>query len=127
MRRGRAPAMGPCVVAFALALLGEARCAEPDTGIAFFETRIRPVLVEHCYACHSAKAKSLKAGLRLDIRDGLHKGGESGPAVVPGKPAQSLLLRSVRYQEESPRMPPKGKLPPAVVADIEKWIAMGAP
>src|SRR4051794_33513070 len=99
MRQRRALPIGPCVITFALGLFGQARCAEPDAGLAFFEARIRPVLVEHCYACHSAKAKSPKAGLRLDTRDGLRKGGESGPAVVAGKPAESLLLRSVRYQE----------------------------
>jgi hypothetical protein len=66
---------------------------EPDRAqVEFFETKIRPVLVEHCYKCHSAQAAKLKGGLRLDTRDGLRKGGDSGPAIVPGDPAGSLLL-----------------------------------
>src|SRR5437773_367202 len=59
-------------------------------GIAFFEKRIRPLLVQHCYSCHSAQAPKLKGGLRLDSREGLLKGGASGPAIIPGKPADSL-------------------------------------
>src|SRR5262245_52946432 len=94
--------------------------------VAFFEKNIRPVLVEHCYKCHSNESKSPKGSLRIDTRDGLRKGGDSGPAVVPGKPEASLLLKALRYTDESLRMPPKGKLPAAVVADFEKWIAAGA-
>src|SRR5262249_45607502 len=93
----------------------------------FFEQKIRPVLVEHCYKCHSAQAKSPKGGLLLDSREGLLKGGDSGQAVVPGKPDAGLLLKAVRYTDEALRMPPKGKLPDAVVADLEKWTAPGAP
>jgi hypothetical protein len=93
----------------------------------FFESRIRPVLVDHCFKCHSAQAKSLKAGLRLDSRDGLRNGGDTGPAIVPGKPAASLLLKALSYTDDGLRMPPKAKLPDAVVADFEQWILMGAP
>jgi hypothetical protein len=96
-----------------------------DPGVAFFEKIIRPLLVEHCYRCHSAATKQ-RGGLALDSRGSIRKGGDSGPAVVPGKPKDSLLLQAVRYNEE-PRMPPKGKLPDAVVADLERWIALGAP
>ena len=109
----------------AVSLADEQPTAE---GIEFFEKKIRPVLVEHCYKCHSEKAatsKNLKGGLRLDNRAGVLKGGESGPAIVPGKPAQSLLLESLNY--ESFEMPPKGKLPAAVIADFAEWIARGAP
>jgi hypothetical protein len=98
-------------------------------GIECFEKKIRPVLVEHCYQCHSALAennKKLKAGLLLDTRAGLMKGGDSGPAVVPGKVQESLLLKALRYTDET-RMPPKGKLPDAVIADFETWVKMGAP
>jgi hypothetical protein len=98
--------------------------------LAFFESKIRPILVEHCYRCHSVKAqaeKKLKAGLFVDSRMGLIKGGESGPAVVPGSPTEGSLLKALRYTDPDLRMPPKGKLPSAVVADFEKWIAMGAP
>ncbi len=94
---------------------------------AFFEKKIRPILVKHCYACHSAKArlaKKLRGGLSLDHRDGLLKGGDSGAAVVPGKPQDSLLLQAIEY--ESLEMPPKGKLPKSVIDDFRKWIAQGA-
>ncbi len=97
--------------------------------VEFFERKVRPMLVEHCFKCHSAEAEStkkLKAGLLLDSRDAALKGGDSGPAFVPHKPADSLLLKTVKYDGDV-KMPPKGKLPDAVIADIEKWIAMGAP
>src|SRR5262249_9698757 len=66
-------------------------------------------------------------GLLLDTRDALRKGGDSGPAIVPGRPTESLLLKAVRHTSAELRMPPKGKLPDAVIADLEKWIALGAP
>ncbi len=90
----------------------------------FFESKIRPVLIEHCYSCHSAEAEEVEGGLLLETRAGIRRGGESGPTVVPGKPAESLLLSAIRY--ESFEMPPDKKLPPHVVADFEKWIAHGA-
>src|SRR5262245_25786179 len=75
-------------------------------GNEFFEKKIRPILAEHCYGCHSQNAKKLKGGLLLDSRAGILKGGDSGPAVVPGKPDASLLVRAFR-QEQELRMPPK--------------------
>lgn len=93
--------------------------------VEFFEKRIRPVLVKHCYECHSAESKNVKGGLLLDTRDGIRAGGETGPAVVPKKIDGSLLLEALRY--ESFEMPPAGRLSKAIVADFEKWIAMGAP
>ncbi len=99
----------------------------PDAqAIEFFEKKIRPVLVQHCYSCHSAEAKKVKGGLLLDTRDGIRKGGETGPAVVPGNPQKSLLIQAIRYADEL-KMPPKGKLPNSIIADFEKWVAMGAP
>ena len=92
----------------------------------FFETKIRPVLVKSCYKCHSQQAANkneLKGGLLLDTRQGLLRGGESGPAVVVGKPDESLLLSSLAY--ESFEMPPTGKLPLAIIADFRKWISSG--
>ena len=86
---------------------------EDPAGSDFFETKVRPVLAEHCYACHSAQAKKLKGGLLLDSLEGMRKGGETGPAVVPGKPDESLLIQAVRYDDELTKMPPKGKLPAA--------------
>ena len=95
---------------------------------AFFEAKIRPVLVQHCYGCHSAEALrtgKVKASLLLDSRAGMAKGGESGAAVVPGKKEESLLLAALKY--DGFEMPPAGKLPDAVIADFETWIDMGAP
>src|ERR1019366_5502610 len=94
-------------------------------GVQFFEQKIRPVLVAHCYECHSAGAKKSRGGLRLDTRAGLLEGGDSGPSLVPGKPESSLLIKALRHEETA--MPPKNKLPAAVVADFVRWIEMGAP
>jgi hypothetical protein len=98
-----------------------------DTRLEFFEKKVRPVLVAHCYECHSADADGrgkLKAGLAVDTRAGLLKGGESGASVTPGKPAESLLLSAMKH--DGLEMPPNKKLPPEVIADFEKWIADGA-
>lgn len=96
----------------------------------FFETKIRPVLSEHCYSCHSERAEKIKGELVLDTRAGLLRGGVSGPGVVPFKPDQSLLIEAVRYHDPEIEMPPKnkgGKLPDQVISDLEKWVSMGAP
>jgi len=98
-----------------------------DDRVDFFEARIRPVLVEHCYKCHSTQSTKMRGGLLLDSRDGIRKGGDTGPAIVPGKPKESLLIKAVRQLSPELSMPPKGKLPDAVIADLEQWIAMGAP
>jgi cytochrome c553 len=113
-----------------LALLPSAPAPAADepsaAGIEFFEKKVRPVLVKHCYACHSAEAKKLKGELHLDTRAGVLAGGSSGPAVVPGEPDKSLLIRAVRHADESLRMP-KEKLSDAEIADLEAWVRMGAP
>ena len=95
-----------------------------DEDFEFFEKRIRPVLIRHCYECHSAASSELKGGLRLDSREFIRKGGESGPAVVPGNTSVSLLLDAVRH--ESFEMPPDRKLPERVIEDFETWIEAGA-
>src|SRR5688572_13408321 len=92
----------------------------------FFEARVRPVLVEHCYKCHSADAKALKGGLRLDGGTSLLKGGESGPAIVPGDPAASRLITAIRYDDPDLQMPPKTKLAPEQIADLTEWVKQGA-
>jgi mono/diheme cytochrome c family protein len=92
--------------------------------VAFFESRIRPVLVAHCLECHSADAKEPGGGLALDRAAGWQRGGDSGPAIVPGDSAASLLMAALRY--ESLEMPPAGRLPDAVVADFARWIDQGA-
>ena len=96
--------------------------ADPDV----FEKKIRPVLAERCYSCHSASSGKHKGGLVLDSREGLLKGGDSGPAAVPGDPGRSLFLRAVTYADEL-KMPPKGKLPASVVEDLGAWIRGGLP
>lgn len=117
--------MRPLLICLAgLGLAQPVRAA--DAGAEWFEKQIRPVLVQHCYECHSTASNKQRGGLLLDTREGLRKGGDSGPALVPGKPAQSLLLKAVRHEGEL-KMPPKGKLPAAVLADLERWITLGAP
>ncbi|MBN8417620.1 MAG: hypothetical protein J0L73_01745 [Verrucomicrobia bacterium] len=109
-----------------LAKAGFAESPRADQ-IAFFENKIRPVLVEHCYECHSATAKKIKGGLVLDSRAGVHKGGDTGPLLTPGDPAASLLIEAVNHLSEDTAMPPKQKLPANVIADLETWVRMGAP
>ncbi|MFN7921725.1 MAG: PSD1 and planctomycete cytochrome C domain-containing protein [Bryobacteraceae bacterium] len=98
-----------------------------DPGLELFEKKIRPVLAEKCYACHSSKAKSPMGGLALDTRDALRQGGRSGPAIAPSKPAESRIIRAIRYGDPQLRMPPTGKLGDTAIADFERWIEMGAP
>lgn len=93
----------------------------------FFEKSIRPVLVRECYSCHSAAAEKVKGGLVVDTREGLRKGGKHGPAIVAGDAAKSLLIKAIKHAEDELKMPPKKKLGDEVIADFEKWIAMGAP
>ena len=96
-------------------------------GIEYFERHVRPILVEHCYSCHGAGSKKVGGGLLLDTREGLSKGGVSGPSIAPGRPDDSLLLSAVRHQDDSPRMPPKGQLADSEVAALADWVKMGAP
>ncbi|MBP8257419.1 MAG: DUF1549 domain-containing protein, partial [Opitutaceae bacterium] len=99
-----------------------------DAGSEFFESRVRPVLVEHCYECHSAE--KTKGGLALDTKLGWEKGGDSGTAIVPGKPNESLLIKAVRYHDEDLAMPPQkkgGKLPDSTIAGLTEWVKIGAP
>jgi mono/diheme cytochrome c family protein len=114
---------------FTIILFTSSALAADPAGVAFFEQKIRPVLVEHCYSCHSAEAKKLKGNLYLDTKAGWEKGGDSGEAaIIPGKPDESLLIRTVQHLEEDMEMPPKKpKLPDAVIADLVTWVKMGAP
>jgi len=95
--------------------------------VAFFESRIRPVLVEHCYECHSAQSAKLKGGLLLDSRAGVIRGGDSGPIIAPGDPEASLLIRAVQRTDPALTMPPKQSLPPQAIEDLIAWVRMGAP
>src|SRR5262245_50050413 len=88
----------------------------------FFEMKIRPVLVEHCYKCHSVESKKRKGELWLDSRAGLLEGGKSGPVLVPGDPEKSRLIEAIRYRNPDLQMPSNHQLPPAVMADFDAWI-----
>jgi hypothetical protein len=92
----------------------------------FFETNIRPVLSGKCYECHSSKAAKIKGGLRLDHIELILQGGDSGPAIIQGKPDDSLIVQAIRYDDLDFHMPPKEKLPKKVVQDFKKWISEGA-
>jgi hypothetical protein len=128
-----------CITPIALALLIAAtttRAADnpaqpspppPKDGIEFFEKNIRPILAERCYECHSANSKKIKGKLLLDTKEGMLKGGETGPAVVPGDIEKSLLIQAIRYSHEDLQMPPKEPLTKAQVAAFEQWVKMGSP
>ena len=127
LRHARADAVRICVI-----LLSGLGCwlgttvhgAEDPASVEFFEAKIRPVLVQHCYECHSGESKSVKAGLLLDHRTGLRAGGDSGPAIVVNRSGESLLIAALRY--ESLQMPPRGKLPASVIEDFVRWVDAGA-
>ncbi|MDB6111176.1 MAG: hypothetical protein JWR69_2926, partial [Pedosphaera sp.] len=100
----------------------------PPEQLDFFEKKIRPILVDNCYKCHSHDSEKIKGGLLLDTHDGLLKGGETGPALVPGDPEKSLLIKAVRYKDKDLQMPPNDRqLPDDQIKDLEKWVQMGAP
>jgi hypothetical protein len=104
--------------------------AEDRAGIDFFESKIRPVLAEKCYACHSVEAeakKKLKGALYLDSKEGVLKGGDTSAALVPGDPDKSLMIKAIRYHDDDTAMPPKEKLADHIIADFEAWVKMGAP
>lgn len=95
--------------------------------VRFFESKIRPVLVKHCYECHSTEAGKARGGLKVDSRDSLQRGGDSGPAVVTKSLEESELYQALLYHDDGLQMPPKGKLPQATIDDFRRWILMGAP
>jgi len=114
-------------IALLAALCVPAWGADDPKGVAFFETKIRPVLVERCHECHSSQAKKPKGGLRVDSKASIRAGGTSGPAVVPGDLEASILYQAISAADGVEPMPPKGKLPAAVIADFRQWITIGAP
>ena len=96
--------------------------------IEFFENKIRPVLAKECYKCHSTSAEKVRGGLLIDSRESTLKGGNSGPAIVPGNLEKSLLITAIRYTDPDLQMPPKDKkLSDEQIADLEAWVKMGAP
>jgi hypothetical protein len=115
-------------VLLALALPGAAPFQEEPAAPEFFEAKVRPLLEARCFKCHSAQAGGkVKGGLRLDSREALLKGGDQGPAAVPGSPDQSLLVRAVSYEDPDFQMPPKERLPRGEVEILVRWIKAGAP
>ncbi|HUR59549.1 MAG TPA: DUF1549 domain-containing protein, partial [Opitutaceae bacterium] len=115
---------------------GIARAADPAEGtlspeqIEFFESKIRPILADSCYKCHSVESGKSKGGLLLDSRDALRKGGEGGAVIAPGDPEKSVLIDAIRYRNDDLQMPPEdqgGKLSPEKIAALEEWVKMGAP
>ena len=122
----RSAALTHCV-AISVALVVMSPLSVGDDRVDFFEKKIRPQMVEHCYQCHSAAAAAkgrLEGDLQLDTRDGTRRGGDTGPAVVPGNPEKSLLISALRHDELE--MPPKRNLPARVIADFVHWIKLGA-
>jgi hypothetical protein len=120
-----------CAGSVALCLLlwtHPATAAEDSAGMEFFEAKIRPILADNCYPCHSQQSAKIKGGLLLDSREGELKGGDTGPAIKPGDVEQSLLIKAVRYTDDNLRMPPKNKkLAAEQIASLEAWVKMGAP
>ena len=96
-------------------------------GLEFFENRIRPVLVERCYKCHSQQFETQRGNLRLDSRAGWLKGGQRGKSIVPGEPEKSPLIRAIRWQDDDFKMPPDKRLSDEQVADFVAWVQRGAP
>ncbi|NND95852.1 MAG: DUF1549 domain-containing protein, partial [Pirellulaceae bacterium] len=114
-------------IAFVLAGRAEEKPIAAEQ-LEFFESKIRPILVQHCYECHSAAAEDLEAGLYLDSKWGWSTGGDSGPAIIPGDVDESLVIHAVRYTEDQvSAMPPKSKLADEQIKLLEKWVEMGAP
>lgn len=103
--------------------IGQSADLDPQQ-LEFFEKKIRPVLVNQCYRCHSSESNRLKGELRVDTKGALRKGGLTGPAIVPGHPEKSLLIQALKYQKL--QMPPKGKLPQRVIDDFVHWVKKGA-
>ena len=113
--------------ALSLPVVASAAVELKPSEIEFFESKVRPILVERCYECHSATAKKLKGGLHLDTREGWAKGGDSGPAIVPGEVEKSSFIKAARWSDPALQMPPKNKLPAREIAVLEEWVKRGAP
>ncbi|MCZ6795935.1 MAG: PSD1 and planctomycete cytochrome C domain-containing protein [Planctomycetota bacterium] len=123
----RIPSIAALTLLLGGSVLAQSAPAPTEEDVAFFEKRVRPVLAERCYRCHSSRAKRLKGGLRLDSREALLRGGDRGPAIKPGEPLESLLVRAVSYRLPDLEMPPDGKLSERTIADLTLWVKKGAP
>jgi hypothetical protein len=117
--------LGALAISLVALFSGPVWTAEPSPAeVRFFETHVRPILATRCYRCHAAEKQ--KGGLRLDSREGLLAGGDSGPVVVPGKPQESLLISAVGYADEALQMPPNEKLPEREIEPLRQWVLQGA-
>src|SRR5688572_5958390 len=94
---------------------------------AFFRDKVEPLLSKHCYECHSARSEKIKGGLLLDSKAGLLKGGDTGTALIPGDPENSMIIIAVRHEDPDLQMPPKKKISDEEIAVLEKWVKSGAP
>ncbi len=129
--------MKSCLIAFAVLASGAANFfvlaqdvspkSDAAADLEFFEKRVRPLLVQRCFECHSAKAEKLKGGLLLDSREAILTGGDSGPAAVVGDVEKSLIVQAIRFDNENVQMPPAGKLPEAEIAVLTEWVRRGFP
>ena len=130
-RRGKAAGLAAAIATLALPLgaaIAPAPASISAADLQFFETRVRPILVDRCYKCHSHDADKIKGGLMLDTREGMLHGGDTGPAIAPGKPEDSLLVDAISYKDADLQMPPKGeRLTDEQVVDLTEWIRRGAP
>ena len=123
---GRAVATLGAILVGLCFLLEAGRLSAAQAELDFFEKRVRPLLVERCYKCHSVTGEKVKGGLLMDSREDLLKGGDTGPALMPGDPEKSLLITAVHYTNEDLKMPPKTRLPAKEVADLTAWVKAGA-
>ncbi|WP_254508387.1 c-type cytochrome domain-containing protein [Anatilimnocola floriformis] len=109
-------------IAVAIAIACSFSSVRADDAEKIFTSKVRPLLARKCFDCHSAKAEEVKSGLKLDTLADILKGGSTGPAVVPGEPENSFILKALRYEEADYQMPPSGKLSDEDIAIVEEWI-----
>ena len=123
---GRAASL-PTFVVFTVLLASATPSGAADShNVEFFESKVRPLLVEHCYECHSAESGESSGDLRLDTAAATRNGGSRGPALVPGRPDESLIIRAVEYEDFDMQMPPAGKLDDAAIEVLRHWVQSGA-
>src|SRR4051794_16133509 len=129
LKRLTIPVLTLAVIAGALRTVHGQQAAKSSApspeAVQFFEAKVRPVLVENCFSCHGEKKQ--RGGLRLDSRSAILEGGDQGPAVVPGEPEKSLLVKAIGHEDKDLKMPPNKKLAKEQVADLTRWVKLGAP
>jgi hypothetical protein len=111
---------------FVFSLAAAVAPADEKEDAKLFNEKILPVFTKHCFECHSKQAEEIKGGLRLDTREALKTGGDTGAIIEPGEPDKSLLIKVLRYAEDDRQMPPRGKLDEAIIKDFVEWVKRGA-